>query len=63
MASHMLTHDLNNQWGSHITSERHNATARSWSLWREMLEDRGRLEHLYPQLLEEYSQKFRYLLF
>lgn len=63
MAVHVPTHDLNNQWGSYITSECYDPDAPSWNLWRDLLTDRGRLEHLYPRLLEDYSQKFRYLIF
>lgn len=63
MAAHTPNHDLNNQWGSYVTSERYDTAAPSWYLWNELLKDRGRLEHLYPQLLEDYIQKFGYLLF
>lgn len=59
MIANMPTHDLNNQWGSYISSEEHDPTATSWSLWMDLLKDRGRLEHMYPRLLEHYSRKFR----
>lgn len=62
MAARIPTHDLNNQWGSYVTSERDDTAPPSWYLWNELLNDRGRLEHLYPQLLEDYIQKFGYLL-
>lgn len=62
MGAHTPTHDLNNQWGSYITSECSDPAAASWYLWEQLLKDRGRLEHLYPQLLKDYTQKFRSFL-